>query len=223
MSRKRRSPLPDGERFVQLHRWLLQSPAYRSLGPAARALLVEFKARYSGTNNGAIVFSYREMEAALGVGNRIVMRAMDELIDRGFVREQQKGSFDWKARLDGRPSRATTWVLTEYPIDVPLRSLVSERTFMSWKPSPEKKTRYAIRTRKACNTHPIKDPMACNTHPNGVQDAPHNDENAGGDGVQYARTINIPHTPGNADGFHPLHISSSLKRVLAKSKKAAAS
>ena len=41
----------------------------------ARALLVEFKMRYTGSNNGDIGFSGKEMEEALGCSNRPAHRA----------------------------------------------------------------------------------------------------------------------------------------------------
>ncbi len=45
---------------VRLYRWLLNSPAYRSLWPASRALLVEVMALYNGHNNGELFLSHRE-------------------------------------------------------------------------------------------------------------------------------------------------------------------
>jgi hypothetical protein len=44
---------------VRFYRWELDSPAYRSLSIGARALLVELKALYMGSNNGALFLSVR--------------------------------------------------------------------------------------------------------------------------------------------------------------------
>ena len=224
MGKKHRNGRSVGDgRFVSLYEWLLKSPAYRSLTVASRALYVEFKRRYNGTNNGDIIMSYREAEAALGVGNRVVMKAIKELEGKGFIRAHQKGAFDWKARLDGRPSRATTWVLTEFPVDVPVRSLIPEKTFMNWRPPSESKTRGAKRTRHVCKLHAIEGCMVCKPHADGVQDARDKGQSDPSHGVQDACTTSLPYTPrSGGDDFHPLHISNALKRVLADKKGRAA-
>src|SRR5438105_266912 len=49
-----------GPRFVQLFWGVLDSSAYLSLPPMARAALVEVCRRYDGSNNGRIILSVRE-------------------------------------------------------------------------------------------------------------------------------------------------------------------
>jgi hypothetical protein len=93
----------------------------RSLDVYGRNLLVEFKKRYTGTNNGDIGFSGEEMAQALNCSNRPADRARRDLIDRGFVKLSRKGRFDWKWRGEGG-SRSNTYILTEYPIDYPQHS-----------------------------------------------------------------------------------------------------
>ena len=68
MSKMRRKSVTSGqEKHVRLHRWLLQSPAYRSLGLAARCLLVELYDLFNGENNGRIFLSIRDAARRLGV------------------------------------------------------------------------------------------------------------------------------------------------------------
>ena len=95
--------LPNGrnktEPFVMLPRYMLNSPAYRSLGCEARALLVEMKALYNGRNNGELHMSVREAQKRLGVGRKLAEKALAELRDRGFIAVVQKGSFSCKMRF----------------------------------------------------------------------------------------------------------------------------
>ncbi len=52
--RKNRSPRwqRHGPKFIQLFRYLLDSPAYMSLSVWARAALIEVNRGYNGSNNG---------------------------------------------------------------------------------------------------------------------------------------------------------------------------
>lgn len=123
-----------GTSFVMLERYLLRSPAYRSLHPYARALLVEIKCQYDGKNNGFIHMGVRDAIEALGVGRKATERAFDELQDRGFIRVAKKGRFTVK--------EATTWTLT----DVPIGDELSTKDFMRWKEKvPEKQNIVLLR------------------------------------------------------------------------------
>lgn len=125
--------------YLQLHRWFLDCDAWRSLSVYARCLYIEIKRRYNGKNNGAISMSYREAEELVGCSNKPIPAAFRDLIERGFIRQERRGSFK------GTPF-ATTWILTELPQDEPERSLIPSKEFMSWKSKPEtpkKKTPHA--------------------------------------------------------------------------------
>jgi hypothetical protein len=121
--------LPNGrnkhEPFVMLPRYVLASPAYRSLGCEARALLVEMKGLYNGRNNGELHMSVREAQKRLGVGRKLAEKALAELQDLGFIAVVQKGSFHWKVRL------ATTWRLTEHEHE----GRPATKDFMRWSPA----------------------------------------------------------------------------------------
>jgi DNA-binding transcriptional MocR family regulator len=116
-------------RFVQLEEYLLASPAYRSLLPIARALLVEIKRLYNGYNNGELFLSIRGGARLLGVAPNTAAKAFDQLMDRGFIRVRRKGSFDYKQR------HAREWVLTEYA----LGERAPEKAYMDWPPGEKLK------------------------------------------------------------------------------------
>lgn len=104
--RKRRAPLPRGQRYVALHFWLLESEAFGALSGNAVKLLVRLAARYNGVNNGAISMSVREAKAELGCSLNHAAKCFRELESAGFIEATQRGAFDWKKR------HATTWRLT---------------------------------------------------------------------------------------------------------------
>lgn len=111
---------------VRLYGWMLDTPAYRSLGLPARALLVELYALYNGTNNGQIYPGVRGAATRIGAGASVAVKAFHELEDRGFIRAAERGAFTRKNR------QATRWVLTEFEYSGQLAS----REFMRWAPRP---------------------------------------------------------------------------------------
>ncbi len=130
--RKRRAT-NSASRHVRLHHWLLNSPAYKSLGVCARALLIEYYRRYNGSNNGDIGLSVRDAASALGVAVGTVRKAIVELEERGFIRANQRGAFRWKAR------HATTWILTEFEY----AGQPPTKAFMRWGQVDKPLTSYA--------------------------------------------------------------------------------
>jgi len=144
------------ERYVILRYWLLQSAAWQSLPANARALYVELAMRYNGSNNGRIPYSISEGRKALHVSGQTVMRALQLLQDRGFIRCTYKGSFSLKAVRD-----ASEWCLTEYPRDAP-RPEHGTKDFIRWQPPapdevyfPQKiKTRLSTRKRTLPSEEP---------------------------------------------------------------------
>ena len=70
--------------------------------------------RYAGpgSNNGRLPFSVREAATELRIGKSTAARALQALIDRGFIVAMQRGAFSLKKR------HATEWRLTEFPSDV---------------------------------------------------------------------------------------------------------
>ena len=70
---------------VQLPEWLQASEAWATLRPGPRALYIELKRRYNGSNNGRIRLSHREAAVSLNVHRNTVGLYFDELQDRGFI------------------------------------------------------------------------------------------------------------------------------------------
>jgi hypothetical protein len=157
----------DG-RFVQLGEWLMKSVAWQYASVYERALYVEIKRRYTGGNNGDIALSHREAETLLRCSNKPVAAAFAGLQDKGFIIPRQKGSFNWKTAHDGGSAgRATRWILTEAPQDVPQRVLSGgTKDFMKWTPDPEfkKKSRYAESVPLVCPERTIKATMVRPEH-----------------------------------------------------------
>lgn len=72
-------------RFVQLPEWLQCSEAWGSMKPGPRALYIELKRRFKGSNNGQIFLSQREAAKALNVGRDTVAGYFTVLVERGFI------------------------------------------------------------------------------------------------------------------------------------------
>jgi len=177
--------------FIQLHRWMLDSDAWKSLSVYSRCLYLEIKRRYYGANNGGISFSHREAEKLLNCSNKPVMKAFRELQEKGFIKPQQKGAFK------GVPF-ATTWIITEAEQDIPIKSLIATKEFMSWKPSQnssdEKKARHAQSTLTARRKHTAGNASVCPEHTDSVPKSHRNGQNDASSSMPEAHTYSIPYT-----------------------------
>lgn len=111
-------------RFLKLEHWILKTVAWRSLPPASRAVYVEIAQRYNGSNNGEISMSVREVAGLVHIAKDTATKVFHELEDKGFIRRNLCGSFNWKLK------HATTWILTEHPFnDQP-----ATKDFARWTP-----------------------------------------------------------------------------------------
>ena len=128
MARKRRHDATGrtrGEqRHVRLYYWLLESPAWRSLNSIERALYLELCQRYNGANNGRLGLSVRDAGEAIGVSKNTAARALQTLVERGFIEMIRKGHFDRKVR------HASEWRLTALGCDV--TGELASKVFMRW-------------------------------------------------------------------------------------------
>jgi hypothetical protein len=120
---KRRSN-HSGPKFIQLFRYVLDSPAYVSLSAIARAALIEVNHGYNGSNNGSIILSVRSIAERLGCANNTAMRALQELVDKGFIEARVKGAFRVKFR------RATEWRLNDRRCDA--TGAEQSQAFLKW-------------------------------------------------------------------------------------------
>jgi DNA-binding transcriptional MocR family regulator len=111
-------------RHVQLPEWVQASEAWATMKPAPRALYVELKRRFNGSNNGAIILSHRDAAKALNVHRNTIGGLFDTLQERGFIRMTQ-APFLGPSGI----GRASVWALEE----VPLREGVpATKGFASW-------------------------------------------------------------------------------------------
>ncbi|MFC5068896.1 hypothetical protein [Flaviflagellibacter deserti] len=98
-------------RHLRLYHWLVESEAWRSLSPQARAIYVEIEHRYNGVNNGRIGFGCREAAEHCRINKNTASRALKELQEKGFIRLRLQGTFHRKDR------HQSEWVLTAHPTD----------------------------------------------------------------------------------------------------------
>ncbi|MCF3973931.1 hypothetical protein [Paracoccus salsus] len=74
-------------KFVQLREYLQASEAWATMRPGPRALYVEIKRRFNGSNNGSLYLSHRDAAIALNVARNTVAGWFRELEARGFIRK----------------------------------------------------------------------------------------------------------------------------------------
>jgi hypothetical protein len=112
MARPNKKGRRDGMgRFLALPADMLKTPAWLSLGAAARAALVQVGARYNGANNGYLAASIRDLAAECNLAKDTANKAVRELVARGFLEVVQEGSFSFKKR------HAAEYRLTWRPCD----------------------------------------------------------------------------------------------------------
>lgn len=110
----------------------MQRPAWQTLDPGARALLLELKALFHGGNNGELYLSVREAGRRLnGTDKGAVMEWFWQLQDRGWIRPKVEAGFDWKTAARAR--MATCWRLTEFPT----AGAPPTREFATWEGPPQ--------------------------------------------------------------------------------------
>jgi hypothetical protein len=135
VSRKSKSHTP---RHVRICHYMMDTPAWKSLGAIERAMYLDIASRYAGqgTNNGKIAYAIRTAAKELSIGTSTAKRALDNLVERGFIACISKGAFSLKSK------HATEWRLTEFASDV--SNEFATKDFMRWRPD-ENKTRYPQR------------------------------------------------------------------------------
>ena len=103
-----RSANPQG-RFAKLGHDLIRSPAYRSLNPNARALLVEIISLHNGKNNGMLWLSEDDAAKMMGVScPKVARKAFADLAGGGLIAMTKGSHFNVKTGT----GRARCWRLT---------------------------------------------------------------------------------------------------------------
>lgn len=130
--------------FVQLHEWFQKTEAWATLPPGPRALYIELKRRYTGSNNGRITMSHREAAKLLNVHRNTVGPWFRELEARGFIVMTQAPYLG--------PSgigQTSHWLLTELPSD---DMKTARKTFASWQQIQKPRTKSVTPCHNDCDT-----------------------------------------------------------------------
>ena len=93
--------------FVQILKYILTSEAWRNLSPSAVKVFIELQRRYKGDNNGRITLSVTEAAEFCGMARNTAHRALQELLELGFVKCHFKGAYSLKM------PHASEWELTD--------------------------------------------------------------------------------------------------------------
>ena len=129
--------MASDRKHIRIHRWLMDSPAWRSLSLGARCLLLEVWNRHNGANNGKISLSVREAMELLGCGRNTPTKWFKELQEKGFLVATRRGSFNLKSK------HATEWRLTMEKCD----ETPPTREFKNWEPTKKKNIHSAVTLR----------------------------------------------------------------------------
>lgn len=169
------------DHHVRFYDWELNSDAYRALTPYSRTLLIEFKRRFKGQNNGNIGMSVREAAVCCNCSEKPMRKALKQLQELGFISITLKGAFSVKSK------RSTLWELTEYPIKGTPPS-TAKKTFLTWhepegksanfnaKCLPQKKSR-STHSRTSVYPEPRKEDKNSNNAVYGVPRVPPDNQN----------------------------------------------
>lgn len=135
MKRKgyKRSKRGGAGRFVQLPEWVQASEAWSTMKPGPRALYIELKRRYKGSNNGEITLSHREAAHVLNVNRNTVGPYFRDLQERGFI-EVRQGHCLGPSGI----GQTAHWELTELPSQT---GTLAKVTFMRWRQNQKPRTK----------------------------------------------------------------------------------
>ncbi len=111
-------------KFLIIEAYIIRSAAWQALCPNERAAYLELKWRFDGYNNGRIGLGNRELVKALKSSKDTARRALDSLMEKGFVTKAKPSGFNVKHRV------ATEWRLTEYNCHV--TGELPTKDFMRW-------------------------------------------------------------------------------------------
>lgn len=121
--RRKKSKSPP---FVMMPKYLLACRAWRSLSGVAMAAYLELERRYTGTNNGQLHLSARELSELYNCSKDTAARGLRELLDKGFIEIVRHSGFN----LKDKRRQATEYRLTLRVCDVTHK--LPSKTFMRW-------------------------------------------------------------------------------------------
>ncbi|WP_171207840.1 MULTISPECIES: hypothetical protein [unclassified Ruegeria] len=142
-------------RHVQLPEYLQASQAWASLKPGPRALYIELKRRFNGSNNGNIILSHRDAAKAINVSRNTVGAYFDELQARGLI-AMTRAPFLGPAGV----GQASLWALQEMPT---ADGKPAQRGFLKWRENENPRTKTVLAHPNDCDTDAQRDNATCVT------------------------------------------------------------
>jgi len=130
--------------FVQLHEWFQKTEAWATLAPGPRALYIELKRRYTGSNNGRITLSHRGASKLLNVHRNTVGAWFKVLEARGFIAMTQAPHLG-----PSGVGQTSHWRLTELPTD---DMKTPSKDFASWRQIQKPRTKSVPARHTDCDT-----------------------------------------------------------------------
>jgi hypothetical protein len=135
MSKRRRTnrklpKIPRNMLTVRFEFWELETEAFEHLSADATRVYLFMRKRYNGSNNGAIIFSWRDAMQVLRSGSDRAGKALRELQQKGFVKLRTPGEPGPNIRLAGE------WQLTVFECG----GQPASRTFTRWTRDSERQT-----------------------------------------------------------------------------------
>ena len=100
------------DQFVAIYHFMADTPAWRTLKPAPRALYLEIKRQYKGYNNGRVLLSYRDAAERMNCSYNSVGGWFKELEKRRFIVCMQRPHLG-----PSGVGQTSHWRLTEYACD----------------------------------------------------------------------------------------------------------
>mgnify|MGYP005751691617 CR=1 FL=1 len=124
-----------GPPFLQLFRYMLESPAWLSLSCQERVVYMEVARLYNGLNNGFLGLGVRMAAERCRINKDTASKCLAVLVERGFLECAQPASFSTNSR------QAAEWRLTTYRCDRTHQP--PSKAFMRWRaensePSPKR-------------------------------------------------------------------------------------
>ena len=117
------------ERFIKLTYPLIESEAWKWLRPISKAVYIELRRRFNGSNNGRISLSLAEGARILRASKSSIQTALIELEEHGFIRLIKKGYFTGRM--------ASEFALTDEQLD----GYPPTREWRQWQPTKRHRRR----------------------------------------------------------------------------------
>ena len=126
-------------RFLGVSFSILDSPAFLTLSPLARALYFDLRRQFKGpTNNGLIAATATELDR-YGWARSTVKKYLPQLIERGLIEQTRQGGIAYMSKI------CSLYGFTDCDIvDAPTKQIKGRRAslaFREWRTPPEPKQR----------------------------------------------------------------------------------